>query len=888
MNSRSQNYPSLVDILSGSDRSNHNLKKLSENYQRLLEDYNIQGKILEVSNRILRSGSTSNTLEDTFKAVIDICQASLGGDTSVIQLYDEQQSALIGVATDYGPYNPEGYFQLPLQEQSLSGMAFKAGQTVAIDDVINDSRVSQRIRRIFSAQSGIAAPLIVDGKSIGVLLTMMKEHQHNFSARDISLMEGLAAEAALAVHTQMLHKSRIQAEHRFQRLVENAPSAILLIDQDFVIQEANHRATKLLGQNDSTLVGTHIRECFNPEDYDRVLDSFKSLNVDQSLTMEAAVKKGNDLYTEVAISANLLSIAGQSVIQAFLLDISQRRLAEAALYEEKERAQITLSSIADGVVTTDQRGFISSINPKAESLTGWSAVDAYGQHIVDVLTITDPDTHLSFSGIVEKCLRKGQTVEIAGSTYLIRRNGDHSAVELSIAPIRDRVGNNVGTVIVIHDVSEARKMAEEMHFLATHDTLTGLVNRGEFERRLADAINTAASDNINYALCYMDLDRFKIVNDTVGHIAGDELLIQLTGLLKSKVRSGDTLARLGGDEFAVLLHSCPLDKASQIAENIRALVKDFRFSWEGKNFEIGASIGVIAITADSGELKEILSAVDSACYVAKEQGRNRVQIFQPGDEDIVRRHGEMELTHRIRKALDENRFCLWHQPLQPLNENLQHIQASELFVRMLDEHDQVIPPAMFIPAAERYQLMAGIDRWVVNAVFNAIDEGRLLNHETSRYFINLSGQSLGNTDLLQFIVNRLETVNCAAEQICFEITETAAIANLAHAMNFVTVLESRGCCFSLDDFGSGLSSFAYLKNLPVDYLKIDGHFVKDMVHNPVDRAMVEAITKIGHVMGIQTIGEFVEDKETQEALKSVGVDFAQGTVIAKPKPLPLA
>ncbi len=870
-------------MLSGTSRGKHDIEILSENYQRLLEDYHVQAQILEVSNRLLRSGNTSNPLEEAFKAVIEICQSAFGADTSVIELYDEQHNMLIGVATDYGPYNPEGYFELPLDEQSLSGMAFKAGHTVAIDDVVNDPRVSQRIRRIFSARSGIAAPLIVDGKSIGVLLTMMNERQHNFNARDINLMEGLAAEAALAVHTQMLHKQRIQAEHRFQRLVENAPSAILLIDQNCTIQEANHRAVNVFEEPD--LVGKRIEEFFAAEDLDRVLSNFKSLRQDNSLTLEATLVNKHDHRIEVAISANLLSIAGQLVIQAFFLDITQRKLAEAALHEEKERAQITLSSIADGVVVTDQRGVITSINPKAETFTGWRAEDARGQAVPTVLRIADEETQLPISGIIDKCLNKGQPIELAGSAVLTRRNGGSSAVELSIAPIRDSFGKTNGAVIVIHDVSEARKMAEEMQFLATHDTLTGLVNRGEFERRLNEAIQLASAKGIQYALCYLDLDRFKVVNDTAGHVAGDELLIQLTALLKSKIRNSDTLARLGGDEFGVLLHSCPLDNASEIAESIRRLVKEFRFVWEGKTFDIGASIGVIAISAQSGELKEILSAVDTACYLAKEQGRNRIHIFRPGDEEIARRHGEMELTHRIRRAIKEDRFTLWQQPLEPLNDDLQHIQACEIFVRMLDEQDQIIYPSVFIPAAERYQLMPDIDRWVINAVFNAIHNGQLLNDELSYCFINLSGQSLGDNDLLQLIISQLDNTSVMPERICFEITETAAIANLAHAINFVTVLESRGCCFALDDFGSGLSSFAYLKNLPVDFIKIDGHFIRDMVQNPVDRTMVEAISKIGHVMGIKTIGEFVEDTATRDALKQAGVDYAQGNGIAKPKPL---
>jgi len=394
-------------------------------------------------------------------------------------------------------------------------------------------------------------------------------------------------------------------------------------------------------------------------------------------------------------------------------------------------------------------------------------------------------------------------------------------------------------------------------------------------------LESARQENKAHALCYIDLDQFKIVNDTCGHVAGDELLRQLTALLQARVRERDTLARLGGDEFGILLGNCRLDKAEEIAEEFCRTVKEFRFVWQEKSFEIGASIGLVAIEADSSSTADLLSAADSACYVAKDKGRNRVYVYQPDDEELVARHGEMQWVSRINQALEENRFELFYQPIVPL-QNTKEQMHVEVLLRMRDEDGKLIFPMAFIPAAERFDLMPAIDRWVVRNVFSFCEAS---GRDGITYAVNLSGASLSDVGLMGYLREQFATYDVRPCSISFEITETAAISNLSEAIYFISELKMLGCSFSLDDFGSGLSSFAYLKNLPVDYLKIDGGFIRTIVDNPIDRAMVESINHIGHVMEIKTIAEFVENDEIYKCVKDLGIDYAQGYHISKPQPL---
>lgn len=417
------------------------------------------------------------------------------------------------------------------------------------------------------------------------------------------------------------------------------------------------------------------------------------------------------------------------------------------------------------------------------------------------------------------------------------------------------------------------------------DPLTGLPTRREFEERIAIALESAHRDGIGHALCYLDLDRFEIVNDTCGHDAGDALLKELATRLRARLRQGDTLARLGGDEFGVLLERCPPQHARRIAELLRKVVDEFRFTWQDKTFHLGASVGLVPIDRTIGSLSEVLSAADSACYVAKDQGRNRIHVFQWDDQAVAERHGQMQWLQRIQDALDNDRFELYFQPIVQLRRGEPAGIHGEVLLRMRTASGETVPPGAFLPAAERYHLMPAIDRWVVSHAFAALARHRRDGSDVAICAINLSGQSLSDPAFLDFIVGQMERHQTRSTQLCFEITETAVIANLANATRFMKVLRNMGCRFALDDFGSGLSSFAYLKNLSVDYLKLDGSFVKNMVCDNIDRAMVKAINQLGHVMSIETIAEFVENDATLKAARVMGIDHAQGYGVGMPEPI---
>jgi len=564
--------------------------------------------------------------------------------------------------------------------------------------------------------------------------------------------------------------------------------------------------------------------------------------------------------------------------------IEQLKYSEEKLIEEKERIQVTLHSIGDGVITTDTDGNVEFMNPVAEQMTGWKNDEASNLPLETVFNIQNEITGEMAQNPVKKCLEHGTTVGLTNHTVLVCKDGQEFAIEDSAAPIRNSHHEIIGVVLVFHDVSSARQLARQMAYQARHDSLTGLVNRIEFEERLNEAITSAQVENRTHALFYIDLDQFKIVNDTCGHFAGDELLKQMTATLKSKIRDTDTLARLGGDEFGVLLMNCDLQRAELIANGIRKHIKDFKFDWEGQHFELGASIGVVAITSESGSMTDILSAADVACYIAKEKGRNHVHVHVADDEEHAMRRNEMQLVSDISSALEENRFTLYCQKMLNINNHEDDIENYELLVRMIDPVGELIPPMAFISAAERYHLVQQVDKWVVSRALDFIS-GQGNTVANTRFSINLSGQSVNSTEFLDYLVKEINSSGIRPGLLCFEITETAAIENLKNASAMIVELKKLGCLFSLDDFGSGLSSFAYLKNLNVDFLKIDGGFVRDMLIDSSDSAMVDAINQIGHVMGLKTIAEHVENHAIQVAVANLGVDYIQGYAIHKPEPL---
>ncbi len=614
----------------------------------------------------------------------------------------------------------------------------------------------------------------------------------------------------------------------------------------------------------------------------------------------------------------------RSALMLAALESSQYQLRQS-----QELAQVTLQSIADGVITVDRLGYVQSCNPVAEQITGWSEAEARGRQLSEVFHLINTNLNALNSNSEEiqnpaqKALQEGCIVSLANYAVLVDRTQQEWIISHSAAPIRNRNGEIIGAVLVFRDVTEERKLAGQLSWQATHDNLTGLVNRREFESRLEKEIALAKSSGLESALCYLDLDQFKIVNDTCGHLAGDELLRQVSNLLDHRLRQTDTLARLGGDEFGILLHQSSPAAAHRVATSLQQQLQKFRFIWEDKTFQIGVSIGLVTINADTQDLTSALSAVDAACYAAKNQGRNRIHIYQADDQELIKQRGEMRWAVQIPQALAEDRFCLYYQTIIPVNYialggNLSDFHKNtagefnrisaddhgEILLRLRDTSGQLIAPTSFISAAERYDLMSQIDRWVIRKVFSHLQEQETLknslrnplrnplrnygqhppHNHPSLYAINLSGASINDEQFVDFLHEQLELYQVSPQLICFEITETLAITNLKTAMNLIHSLKALGCSFALDDFGSGMSSFTYLKNLPVDYLKIDGAFVREIGEDAIAYEIVEAIHRVGKVMGMKTIAEFVENPLIFKKLQQIGVDYAQGYAIGKPRP----
>jgi diguanylate cyclase (GGDEF)-like protein len=446
-------------------------------------------------------------------------------------------------------------------------------------------------------------------------------------------------------------------------------------------------------------------------------------------------------------------------------------------------------------------------------------------------------------------------------------------------------------VRLLSDIAAAQAAEQHLSWQASHDALTELANRRQFERSLAELLASARQRGESHAVLFVDLDQFKVVNDTCGHLAGDALLRQLALALAAKMRRGDMLARLGGDEFGVLLRNCDILNARPVATQILGVIHAFRFAWEGRVFSLGASIGVAAVTSGSRDLESVMSAADTACYLAKDKGRNQVQVYSEDDEEVSSRHGEMAWVSRITQAAEENRFFLHCQRVASLHQGAgDSAEYLELLLRMRDEQGRVVTPMAFIPAAERYNLMGTIDRWVVAKALGCLASMQKAAASVPgipRFGINLSGASLGSPEFADFVQQRFEESGTSPGAVCFEVTETAAISNLARAARFIRRFRDLGCRFALDDFGSGLSSFGYLKALPVDYLKIDGSFVRGIASDRIDRAAVNSIRQLAEAAGAKTIAECVESVEILERVRDMGIDFGQGYVIHPPEPYPV-
>lgn len=539
----------------------------------------------------------------------------------------------------------------------------------------------------------------------------------------------------------------------------------------------------------------------------------------------------------------------------------------------------TLRSIGDALIMTDPEGRIVYLNPAAESLTGWSNKEARGQSVERVFQIVHDDSHEAAHNPVMRCLREGQVVLLEEGRALVRGDGQEMVVQDSAAPIVGRDGRIKGAVLICTDVTKLHRLARQMAYLASHDSLTGLLNRLEFESHLRQMLQETQEKGAYVgAICYLDLDHFKVINDTCGHLVGDGLLKRVASILQSHLGAGAILARLGGDEFGILF-TCEMDAAYAKSEELCRAIRELHFVWEGQYFAVSASIGLVPIDAEESDLGQIMRRVDAACYVAKEQGRNRVHRYQHNDSAIAAHHWQMHWLQEIQQALCEERFVLYSQTALPLTEQGGHTRYREMLLRMLDQDGQIVPAATFVPIAERYHLMPALDRWVLRA---ALAEMQRAPDEDVIYGINLSGQSLGDPSFADFCLAEIARQGISPKRICFEIAESVAVVNYANMTAFMAKLRPLGCRFALDDFGSGLGSFGYLKSMRVDYLKIDGAFVRGMAQDSFDYSLVQAINQIGHTLGLETIAEYVENDHTTALLGEIGVDYAQGYGIERP------
>ena len=675
-------------------------------------------------------------------------------------------------------------------------------------------------------------------------------------------------------------------EGLFQRLVETVHDAVLVHRENIVF--ANARFLDMLGMSAAEVVGKPLAQFAAPEYVELVATNLQRRLAGESSAeryeIELVGKHGE--VTRVEISSTVIESAGEPALLLTALEMLSSVPQEST--PSRPRSMVTLDAMGESVITVDAEGRIDYINHAAAALLGQTSEQVLGKTFPDVASLVDESDRRSLGDPVRKALATGGRVTMGKRAMLVPVNGSlERSVEISVTPLKSN-GNDfiLGLVLVMHDTSEMRGLTRQMSYQASHDALTGLVNRREFERRLREAMDAAQAGDVAHALCYLDLDRFKVVNDTCGHTAGDNMLREVATIIKDAVRDSDTAGRIGGDEFALLLVGCPLEKARQIADDVVRAVNDYRFVWKDKIFNIGVSIGLVEIGRGGGSIEDLMNSADSACYVAKKQGGVHVHVYSAREEANARHSGEIHWLQKLQGALRDNGFELYYQPIVHAHANVERGPALEVFVRLEAENGQPsAPPGEFIRAAERYRLMPHVDRWVVQTVLSALGRGGMKLPPGRSVAINISGQTLGDADFLEFVVDCFDHTGANPVDICFEVTESAVVANLDHVRRFIAVLHGMGCEFALDDFGSGLSSFSTLKTLPMDYLKIDGSFIANLAVDTVNQAMVGAMIELSRSLRFRIVAEQVEDQLSLDTVKQMGIDFVQGFIIARPQPL---
>lgn len=697
----------------------------------------------------------------------------------------------------------------------------------------------------------------------------------------IDVTRAAAREALLRKQSEELRdlaEVHRRGEATARAVIENISDALVTLNRQGRIVDLNKAAHRLFRYEDDRILGEPFQMLLarHAQDESVLCGDCSDIEVD---CVDAA---GNEFPAELTSSRIDDDDLDHTIV--LIRDTTERKRYEEEIFEEKEFAQVTLNAMKEAVVTTDERGFVNGSNAAATGLLEVASMRLVGRPLASLLNLLDAEHQASFEAAIDKALIDGKRTDLDDSSELQLDGGKVIKIAGTVTPMHSKSGAIIGSVTVLQDVSAERHMQEILSYQATHDELTELINRREFERRLDQVVKHVASKP-HSVLLFLDLDQFKLINDTCGHAAGDQLLCQLTSIMKLQVRQSDTFARLGGDEFAVLLPGCEMSVGLRIANTLRDEVKQYRFHWNNASYGVGVSIGLVAIDESWSNIADVMTAADSACYMAKENGRDQVVVYQPTGDKEIQRKGEISQAARIRESLEKNRFKLYCQPIMPLTNAGQGGCGIEILIRMIDDDGKMVMPGAFIPAAERYDLMTYVDRWVIEAVCSHWQERPQDFDNLDKIAINLSGLSIANDEFHEFVIDRISSVDLPWDKVCWEITETAAVASIEKAQRLIAELAGRGCRFALDDFGSGLSSFAYLKNLPVDYLKIDGAFVRDMLTDPMDAAMVRSISDIGQALGLRTIAEFVEDQAMLGVLRNAGVHFAQGYGICRPMPL---
>jgi len=718
----------------------------------------------------------------------------------------------------------------------------------------------------------------------------------------IDRMHSAARERSLGLFGMINAKDLFSQDELFMSFLSQgtnfADARVQLLDMELTVEERALLAKQGKAANKAVPIQTEVVDLI----YGRELERARMLLVQKALPRQNEVLNSLQqlkLLQQNAID-NLANLARQAQVESDAITLILGALAiilgimiafsitnkvaamENSLQMEKQLAETTLGSIGDAVITTDKQGRVTGINTVAEKLSGYTSSVALGCDITEVFRIYKESEQAHLLNPVLEVLQLREVSTSQHDVVLVRQDKLDFAIEYTISPILDKSGQLHGSIVVFRDVTEMRSLASLLSYQATHDPLTGLVNRREFEHRVSIALASAREGKTSHALCFMDLDQLKVINDSAGHSAGDELLKQIANRLSPVLRRSDVLSRLGGDEFGVLLEGCNETNAMQIAELLRKTVNDTRFAWGNNAYDVSISIGLVLITAESDELSKILAAADTACMLAKQKGRNRIEIYYDDSQELKHHRTEMRRVQDISKAIEQDQLVLYYQPIINLNDESRSPPICEVLVRMLGQNGELIPPMSFIPIGERFNLMPDLDKWVINQVINTFD---FKHPEAPIVSINLSGQSVGNDQFVEFVCDSIERSCIAPQSLCFEITETAAIDNMSTATQFIKRLRKLGCKFALDDFGSGLSSFSYLKTMPVDYLKIDGSFIRDICHDPIDLAFVESIHRIGEMMNIEIIAEYVESAEILEKIGEIGIRYAQGYQCGKARPL---